>query len=99
MSLGHLQQRHDAGDLAGPRDGLRIAYSELQGHYLRSECFVELVRSGYIGWHEATTEHLQAMIEATPSGGRSVLAAIQRALPSERSLGHRWSKAISAELK
>lgn len=90
LSLGHLQQLGDARALTGPRDGLRIAYSELAGHYLRSESFVELVRSGYIGSHDATTDHLQAMIEATLSEGRSVVAAIQRAIPSERGPGSRW---------
>lgn len=91
MSLGHLQQLHGAGALSGPRDGLRIAYSELQGHYLRSESFVELVRSGYIGSHSATTDALQALIEATLSGGRSVVAAIQHAVPSARSTDESWS--------
>lgn len=90
MSLGHLQQLRDAGGLAGPRNGLRIAYLELQGHYLRSESFVELVRSGYIGSHDATTELLQTMIEATLEGGRSVVAAIQSAVPTERGQGSRW---------
>ena len=91
MSLGHLQQLHASGALTGPRDGLRIAYSELQGHYLRSESFVELVRSGYIGSHSATTDALQTLIEATLSGGRSVVAAIQHAVPSSRSTGEGWS--------
>ena len=90
LSLGHLQHLADAGALTGPRDGLRIAYSKLAGHYLRSESFVELVRSGYIGSHDATTDHLQAMIQATLSEGRSVVAAIQRAIPSERGPGSRW---------
>jgi hypothetical protein len=90
LSLGHLKQLAGAGALTGPRDGLRIAYSELAGHYLRSESFVELIRSGYIGSHDATTDHLQAMIEATLSEGRSVVAAIQRAIPSERAPGSRW---------
>lgn len=90
MSLGHLQQLQGAGTLAGPRGGLRIAYSELQGHYLRSESFVELVRSGYIGSHNATTDLLQTMIDATLSGGRSVVAAIQQAVPSARSTDSRW---------
>jgi len=81
MSLGHLQQLRGDGALAGPRGGLRIAYSELQGHYLRSESFVELVQSGYIGSHSATTDLLETLIQATLAGGRSVVAAIQTALP------------------
>ena len=91
LSLGHLQQLHVAGALTGPRDGLRIAYSELQGHYLRSESFVELVRSGYIGSHSATTDAFQALIGGTLAGGRSVVAAIQHALPSIRATDAGWS--------
>jgi hypothetical protein len=39
----------DEGELTGPADGLRISYRGLDGHYLRGEGFVELVRSGYVG--------------------------------------------------
>ena len=69
------------GRLDGPRGGLRIAYSELNGHYLRGETFVDLVRSGYIGSHSATTDHLQTLIDITLSEGRAAVAAIQRVLP------------------
>jgi hypothetical protein len=81
LSLGHLQQMLAEGRLDGPRGGLRIAYSELNGHYLRGETFVDLVRSGYIGSHSATTDHLQTLIDITLSEGRAAVAAIQRVLP------------------
>lgn len=84
LSLGHLQMLRQNGELKGPKGGLRIAYSELQGHYLRSDSFVELVQSGYIGSHSATTEVLETLIEATLAGGRSVVAAIQTAIPPRR---------------
>ncbi|HEY1750376.1 MAG TPA: hypothetical protein VGG29_03885 [Caulobacteraceae bacterium] len=84
LSLGHLQQLLGEGRLAGPRGGLRIAYSELQGHYLRSENFVDLVQSGYIGSHGATTDHFETLIETTLSEGRAVVAAIQSALADTR---------------
>jgi hypothetical protein len=84
LSLGHLQQLMEEGRLAGPRGGLRIAYSELNGHYLRGETFVDLIRSGYIGSHSATTDNLEALIEATLAEGRGVVAAIQRVLPDPR---------------
>jgi hypothetical protein len=66
--------------LAGPAGGLRISYEDLDGHYLRGEGFVELVRSGYIGTRGATTEHLQALVEASLDGGKAVVAGIQSAL-------------------
>jgi len=81
LSLGHLQQLLLEGQLTGPRGGLRIAYSELNGHYLRGETFVDLIRSGYIGSQSATTDHLETLIKTTLEEGRGVVAAIQRALP------------------
>lgn len=80
VSLGHLDQMLHEGDLSGPRGGLRLSYSSLAGHYLRSEPFVELIRSGYVGTRGATTTHLQALIEASLDGGKAVVAAVQTAL-------------------
>jgi hypothetical protein len=84
LSLGHLQQMMTDGGLNGPRGGLRIAYSELNGHYLHGETFIDLVRSGYVGSHHATTQHLETLIDITLSEGRAAVAAIQRALPETR---------------
>ncbi|MGO9769309.1 MAG: hypothetical protein ACLPSW_07090 [Roseiarcus sp.] len=47
---------------------------------LRSDPFVELVRSGYIGTRGATTDHLQGLIDAALTDGRAVVAAIQTAM-------------------
>jgi hypothetical protein len=77
LSKSHLDQLLTDGDLRGPRDGLRISFQALDGHYLQGEAFVELVRSGYIGSRGATTEHLQTLIEAALVGGRAVVAAIE----------------------
>ncbi|CCA89984.1 hypothetical protein [Novosphingobium sp. PP1Y] len=76
ISLGHLDHMIGNGGMRGSRGGLRIDHTELDGHYLRSEAFVELVRSGYVGTRGATTRHLQSMIEATLNEGRAVVAAI-----------------------
>lgn len=80
LSLHHLTQLIEDGCTAGPRMGLRINYKELDGHYLRSDPFIELVRSGYIGTRSGTTDQLQILIEAALTGGRSVVAAIQSAM-------------------
>ena len=77
LSLGHFKDLVSSGRLTGPRGGLRINYAELNGHYLRGEAFVDLIRSGYIGTRAATTDHLQNLIEAATNGGRAVVAAIQ----------------------
>lgn len=76
ISLGHLDHMLGNGGMRGVRGGLRVDHAELDGHYLRSEAFVELVRSGYVGTRGATTRHLRSMIEATLNEGRAVVAAI-----------------------
>jgi hypothetical protein len=78
LSLEHLQHLLESGAVSGPRRGLRISYKDLDGHYLRGEAFVELVRSGYIGSRGATTEHLEALIDAALVDGHAIVAAIQR---------------------
>jgi hypothetical protein len=83
LSLDHLKQMISEGKAKGPRGGLRISYQALNGHYLRSDPFIDLVRSGYIGTRGATTEHLQSLIDATLTGGRAVVAAIQSAIGHE----------------
>lgn len=80
LSLGHLDQMMNEGTLTGRAGGLRISYRNLEGHYLRGDGFVELVRSGYVGTRGATTEHLQTLIRASLDGGKAVVAGIQSAL-------------------
>lgn len=80
LSFEHLNKLIAEGGASGPRGGLRISYKTLDGHYLRSDPFVELVRSGYIGTRGATTDHMQGLINAALTGGRAVVAAIQMAM-------------------
>ena len=80
LSLGHLNQLIADGQLSGKRGGLRISYRGLAGHYLRTDPFVDLVRSGYIGTRGATTKHFSALIEAALDGGRAVVAAVHTAM-------------------
>ena len=80
LSLGHLNSLISTGALYGPRGGLKISYNALQGHYLRGEAFVELVRSGYIGTRDATTDHLETLIKAALDNGHGVVAAVQSAI-------------------
>ncbi|WP_370322575.1 hypothetical protein [Oricola sp.] len=68
LSLGHLTQLIDQGGLRGSRNGLRISYRELAGHYLRADPFTDLVRSGYIGTRGATTEHFGTLIDTALKG-------------------------------
>lgn len=83
LSLEHLEHMMAGGTLTGPKGGLRISYNVLAGQYLRGETFVDVVRSGYVGSHSATTAHLEQLIKATLDGGRAVVAAIERTLPKD----------------
>lgn len=77
ISLGHFDHLLDRGSFRGSRGGLRVDHGELEGHYLRSEAFVDLVRSGYIGTRGTTTDQLQVLIEGSLAEGRAVVAAVQ----------------------
>lgn len=83
LSREHLQSLIDAGSLTGPKAGLKISYRELDGHYIRSGGFVELIRSGYIGSRGATTENLEILIQTALAEGRAVVGAIQSVLSYE----------------
>ena len=78
LSLEHLRQLIDTEAVTGPRGGLRISYRDLDGHYLRGEAFIDLVRSGYVGSRGATTDHMESLVNAALTDGRAVVAAIQR---------------------
>lgn len=80
LSLGHLNQLIADGQLTGKRGGLRISYRSLGGHYLRTDPFVDLVRSGYIGTRGTTTKHFSALIDAALNGGRAVVAAMHTSM-------------------
>lgn len=61
LSLQHLTKLIENGYITGPRKGLRISYKAVDGHYLRSDTFIELVLSGYIGTRSGTTDHFQTL--------------------------------------
>ncbi|MGH9905210.1 MAG: hypothetical protein ACRD8U_06445, partial [Pyrinomonadaceae bacterium] len=58
--------------------GLRVSYKSLGGRYLRQGPFLDLIRSGYIGAHAETTQHLKVLVDAVLDSDRSVVAAIQQ---------------------
>jgi hypothetical protein len=43
-----------------------------------------LIRSGYIGAHAETTQHLKTLVDAVLANDRAVVAAIQSGPPSSR---------------
>jgi len=56
ISLDHLNQLLKSPQAKGPRGGIRINYSALEGTYLRETNFINLIRSGYIGDNQSECE-------------------------------------------
>lgn len=80
--IDHFEQlRHDPA-CKGPRGGLRISYDGLAGRYMRQGAFLDLLRSGYIGAHAETTQHLKTLVDAVLANDRAVVAAIQTGPPA-----------------
>ena len=77
MPIDHFDRLRADPACQGPRGGFRISFDSLAGRYLRQTAFLDLVRSGYIGAHAETTEHLKALVESVVQGEKSVVAAIQ----------------------
>ena len=82
--LEHFEVLSEDPDARGPRGGLRVSYRSLAGCYMRAGAFLDLVRSGYIGSHAATTSHLKTLVTAILNGDRAVVAAIQQPSPDRR---------------
>ena len=60
----------------GERGGVRISYKSLAGRYMREDAFLSLLRSGYIGPHAKTTEHLAALVRRLVDNDHTVIGAI-----------------------
>jgi hypothetical protein len=78
MPIDHFEKLRTDPKCRGPRNGLLVSYQSLSGRYLRQNAFLDLIRSGYIGAHAETTEHLRTIVEAVLKSGRAVVAAIQQ---------------------
>jgi adenine-specific DNA-methyltransferase len=76
--LDHFETLRRDPACRGPRKGLRLSYGSLSGRYLRPMAFLDLLRSGYIGAHAETTEHLKVLIQNVLNGNRALVAAIQQ---------------------
>lgn len=77
--IDHFKQLRKDPACKGPKGGLRISYDGLAGRYMRQGAFLDLIRSGYIGAHAQTTQHLKTLVEAVLANDRAVVAAIQTA--------------------
>jgi hypothetical protein len=75
--IDHFEQLRKDPACKGPKGGLRISYDRLDGRYMRQGAFLDLIRSGYIGAHTETTQHLKTLVEAVLKNNRAVVAAIQ----------------------
>lgn len=77
MPIDHFERLREDPGFRGPRGGFRISFNSLAGRHLRQTAFPDLVRSGYIGAHAETTEHLTTLVRSVVQGEKSVVAAIQ----------------------
>lgn len=81
MPIDHFERLRTDPACRGPQGGFRISFESLDGRYLRQNAFLDLVRSGYIGAYEETTEHLTSLVRGVVEGDRAVVAAIQSLRP------------------
>lgn len=75
--IDHYEQVLADPACKGPRDAIRISYESLKGRYLRQGAFLDLIQSGYIGAHAATTDYLHTLVDAVLKGNRAVVMAVQ----------------------
>jgi hypothetical protein len=83
IPIDHYQRIAANPEARGPKGGLRISFRSLSGRYMRQAAFLDLVRSGYIGAHAETTEHLKALVEHVLARGKGAVAAIQSEFKGE----------------
>ena len=81
IPLDHYQELLSDPACRGPKGGLRISFDSLGGRYLHQGPLLDLIRSGYIGAHGATTKHLSTLVEAVVNNGRGAVAAVQASIP------------------
>jgi hypothetical protein len=77
LALDHFSPLREASGLVGPQGGVRLSYEQLDGHYLRTDTFVGLIRSGYIGCSGTTTQVFATLINAVSEKGQALVGAIQ----------------------
>jgi len=77
IPIDHFEMLRNDPSCKGPHGAVRVSFDALAGRYLRQGAFLDLIRSGYIGAHMQTTEHLRVLIDAVIKNGRAVVAAVQ----------------------
>jgi hypothetical protein len=77
MPLSHYKVWINSPKAKSDKGAVRITFDALNGSYMRSGAFNDLLRSGYIGSYRKTTEHLQKMVEETIKNGKAYVVAIQ----------------------
>ena len=78
ISLEHLRKILSSPNAEGPRGGIRLDYDALDGTYLTESDIVGLIRSGYIGTHQAMSSYLAKIIEGVSRRKRGLVLASQK---------------------
>ncbi|OGQ95522.1 MAG: hypothetical protein A2521_07630 [Deltaproteobacteria bacterium RIFOXYD12_FULL_57_12] len=77
ISLDHLKQILAVAGTKGLK-GVSLSYEALEGTYLRESDMLGLIRSGYVGTHQAETTALATIIDAAAKGNKAVVLAWQQ---------------------
>ena len=77
VSLDHLKQFLASSKARGPKGGIRVSYSTLDGTYLRENDMISLISSGYIGTHRTETKALAMIIDQVSKGNKALVLAWQ----------------------
>ncbi|MDV3350334.1 hypothetical protein QGP82_16635 [Leptothoe sp. LEGE 181152] len=83
VPLDHFELMMTSPDHRGLRGGILIDYKALEGRYLRSASFIDLVQCGYIGSHDEEINGWNSLVEILLDGNRAVVTAIQNELHSQ----------------
>lgn len=83
VSLDHLNKILASPKAKGTRGGIRLSYDTLDGTYLRETDIVSLIRSGYIGTHQAESQALRTIISEVSKGNKAIVLAWQRKIQQE----------------
>lgn len=78
LPLSHFAQLLQDSNFRTRTGAVKVAYSALDGRYMRQTAFFSLLQSGYIGSDATKSEHLRTLIQDVADGGDALVVAVQR---------------------
>lgn len=65
------------------KNGVKVTYSDLDGHFMRQTAFFSLLQSGYIGAEVTASQNLRQLVESVLEDNDAVVLAVQRLTSDE----------------